>query len=178
MKRADRSARNAEARDRQRKAVLAKPYRPKDRAEIARNMSAIRSSENRTEVRLRKALFGAGLRYRKYARDLPGKPDIVFRRAKVAVFVDGDYWHARAVRENGIEHVSTLIRTPTVPYWSGKFARRIEIDDAVTAALQEKGWHVIRLWESDTKKDVESAAREIAKVVRQRTAKESTHTGP
>lgn len=167
MKRGDRSARNAKARG-EKNAESAKRYRPKDRAEIARNMSAIRSSENRTEVRLRKALFAAGLRYRKYSRDLPGKPDIVFRRARVAVFVDGDYWHARAVREKGMQYIKTLIRAPSAPYWAGKFARRIEIDDAVTAALREKGWHVIRLWESDVKRHLDDSVQAIAKVVRER----------
>lgn len=145
-----------------------KPYRAKSSAEVAKNMSAIRSSENHTEARLRKALFAAGLRYHKYANDLPGRPDIVFRRAKVVVFVDGDYWHGRSVREHGIAHVSTLIRTPTVPYWKAKFERRIEIDDQVTAALEEDGWKVIRLWESDTKKNLEGVAKKIANDVRRR----------
>lgn len=81
--------------------MTAKPYRPKSRADVARNMSAIRSEQNRTEVRLRKAIFARGLRYRLYRRDLPGKPDFVFVRESVAVFVDGDYWHCRLLIEEG-----------------------------------------------------------------------------
>ena len=56
-------------------------------------MSAVKASDTEPELMLRKALWSRGLRYRKNYRSLPGKPDVVFIRAKIAVFCDGDYWH-------------------------------------------------------------------------------------
>ena len=107
--------------------------RRKTSAETRRNMAAIRSTENRSEAALRSALFRLGLRFRKYMRALPGQPDIVFVGAKVAVFVDGDYWHARAVRENGTDWLKGRFGTSTWRYWKTKFTRRIVRDDEVEA---------------------------------------------
>jgi DNA mismatch endonuclease (patch repair protein) len=125
-------------------------------------MSAIRSSENQTEVALRKALHARGLRYRKYVQGLVGKPDIVFVRAKVAVFVDGDFWHARVLREGGISALQSILRTPRQSYWIDKFDRRMKRDDYVTMTLESEGWKVIRLWESDVKRDIDQAAKLIS----------------
>jgi DNA mismatch endonuclease (patch repair protein) len=146
-----------------------KPYRPKPAAEITRNMRAIRSTDNRTEAALRSALHSMGLRYRKYSANLPGRPDIVFVRAKVVVFVDGDYWHARLLRERGRRDFQRSIRTKSREYWIKKFDYRIQRDDFVTRSLQEQGWEVIRLWESDVKKNVEKAALRVAALVKRRT---------
>ena len=132
-------------------------YRPKSRQEIQKNMSAIRSKDNKTESLLRKALFKEGYRYRKYARGLPGRPDIVFPKQKVAVFVDGDFWHARMLREKRADYKSTKMPVPNEPYWSAKFKKRVERDLAVNQELQSLGWCVLRFWESDLKKDLGSA---------------------
>ena len=132
-------------------------YKPKSRDEVRRNMSSIRSTGNKTEADLRKALFGAGFRYRKYVAGLPGRPDIVFTRAKIAIFVDGDFWHARAVREKGPKAYKRGLRTDNKDYWMKKFERRLEIDKAVNEKLAELGWCVLRFWESDIKSDLTSA---------------------
>ena len=131
-------------------------------------MSAIKGHENRTESALRKALHRMGLRYRKYAKGLPGRPDIIFPKQKVAVFVDGDYWHARLLRENGLQALEAKLRTPTRGYWLAKFQRRVCFDDEVSARLEGLGWKVIRLWESDIVHDIEGAARQVAITVRRR----------
>jgi DNA mismatch endonuclease (patch repair protein) len=143
-------------------------YRPKPRDEIARNMSAIRSADNKTEAALRKALHRMGLRYRKYAADLPGRPDIVFPTERVAVFVDGDYWHGRVLREQGMDALRARIKTPQKEYWLNKFQRRVARDDYVTGALEAEGWTVLRFWEGDIKKDVAPAAEKVARTVRER----------
>lgn len=143
-------------------------YRPKQRDEIAKNMSAIRSTENKTEAALRRALHALGLRYRKYTTDLPGKPDIVFRREMVAVFVDGDYWHARVFREGGQAALRASIRNPNVDYWLKKFLRNAARDAAVNAELEGRGWLVLRYWESDVKRNLGPTANRIARFVRQR----------
>ena len=141
-------------------------YRPKPRDEIARNMSAIRSQNNRTEVALRKVLHRLGLRYRTYYAGLPGKPDIVFPRQRVVVFIDGDYWHGRLLREQGLDAVIARIKSPNLEYWVGKFQRNIARDDSVTEQLQAQQWRVLRFWESDTKKNLEGVAHTITAAVR------------
>jgi DNA mismatch endonuclease (patch repair protein) len=142
--------------------------RPKHRDEIARNMSAIRSRDNRTESQLRRVLHGMGFRYRKYSPGLIGRPDIVFPTEKVAVFVDGDYWHGRMVREGGIETLHRYYTSKQQTYWVAKLSRNVARDDRVTAELQALGWKVLRFWEGDIKKDVAPAARHIAATVRRR----------
>ncbi len=131
-------------------------------------MSAIRSRDNRTETQLRHALHRMGLRYRKYSAGLIGRPDIVFPTEKVAVFVDGDYWHGRMVREGGIEALQSYYTHKQQTYWVGKLSRNVTRDDRVTAELQSLGWKVLRFWESDIKRDVSPAARRVAAAVRRR----------
>ena len=80
-----------------------------------------------------------GLRYRKHVKDLPGKPDFVFRRLKVVVFVDGDFWHGYKLSE--WEH--KLSRG----YWHEKIKRNVERDRINRKALRVAGWKVIRVWE-------------------------------
>lgn len=143
-------------------------YAPKSRAEIARNMSAIRSRDNKTELTLRRSLHRLGLRYRLHPKTVAGKPDIVFPTERVAVFVDGDFWHARLLREAGMGSFPSLIRTPRKEYWHNKFERRIQRDDEVTAELRQKGWIVLRFWESDLKREMDPAVRKIVSAVRKR----------
>jgi DNA mismatch endonuclease (patch repair protein) len=143
-------------------------YRPKTRDEIARNMAAIRSKENKTERELRQLLHRRGLRFRKYRRDLPGNPDIVFPSERVAVFVDGDYWHSRILRERGVEALLLSIKNPNVDYWATKFKRNVSRDDEATLALQRNGWRVLRYWESDVKRNPATFARRVALAVEER----------
>lgn len=132
-------------------------------------MSAIRSTGNRTETALRKALHRQGLRYRKYAPGLAGKPDIVFPTQKIAVFVDGDYWHGRVLREQGLEGLEKRMKTPNREYWLQKFQRNVARDDYVTSVLEDSGWLVLRFWESDIKNNLAPAVEQIAAAVRRRT---------
>lgn len=125
---------------------------------------ANRATDTGHEVLLRRALWRQGLRYRKHAKNLPGKPDLVFGRAKVVVFCDGDFWHGRewdALQEK-------LGKGSNSGYWLAKIARNRETDQLTSAALMELGWAVVRLWESDIKKDPEGAAQTVAQAVRQR----------
>lgn len=148
--------------------MRAATYKPKSKEEIARNMSAIRSKENRTEVVLRRALFESGLRFKKYASKLPGNPDIVFAKERVAVFVDGDFWHARMLREEGTETYKKKLKTSNRDYWLKKFKRRLEIDSAVNKKLGQLGWCVLRFWETDLKSDLPTAVSIIAYNIRSR----------
>jgi DNA mismatch endonuclease (patch repair protein) len=107
------------------------------------SMLANRSTDTRPEKALRSALHAAGFRYRKnYRIDLhtvKPRPDIVFTRAKVAVFVDGCYWHSCP------EHGTVPARNHE--YWTPKLARNVERDREQDAALRDAGWTVVRIWE-------------------------------
>lgn len=139
-------------------------------------MSAIRSRDNRTEMALRRYLHSLGLRYRLHQATILGKPDIAFVRERVAVFVDGDFWHARLLREQGLDALSSRLRNDGKDYWITKFTRRVVRDDEVTATLNYQGWLVLRFWESDIHRDVAPTARAIEQAVRTRRASR-TDTG-
>ena len=132
-------------------------------------MSAIRSTGGKTEVALRSILHRRGLRFRKNYAKLSGKPDIVFPAAWVAVFIDGDYWHARVLREKGPATLQDQMKTANRGYWIDKFTKRVDRDDQVTASLEEDGWTVVRIWETDARADLESAADVIEGAVRRGT---------
>jgi DNA mismatch endonuclease (patch repair protein) len=120
-----------------------------------------RKRDTRPEIALRRALHERRLRYRVAARPLPDSrwtADLVFTRARVAVFVDGCFWH-------GCPRHYTPPRTNSA-YWSPKIARNKERDARVSAELRAAGWAVIRLWEHE---DVTLAAHLVETAVRART---------
>lgn len=120
-----------------------------------------RSRDTRAEVLLRKELWRRGLRYRLHVANLPGKPDIVFRRMRVAVFCDGDFWHGRRWHQRQ----DKLSRGTNAPYWTAKIAANIARDRRNTRALRKTGWVVVRLWETDVLRDVQRAARRVEEAV-------------
>ncbi|MDJ0412825.1 very short patch repair endonuclease [Rhodococcus opacus] len=112
----------------------------------SRNMRANRRADTKPEVELRSALHRLGYRYRKDFRvlldDATVRPDIVFTARKVAVFVDGCFWHVCPVHG----------REPNTNewYWTPKLRRNIERDRAADVALAAAGWHVVRVWEHES----------------------------
>ena len=123
-------------------------------------MSAIRSKDTKMEIVLRKELWHRGLRYRKNYRKLPGKPDIVFLRTKIAIFIDGDFWHGHnwAIRNYGSQAEEMKRYSP---FWQNKIKRNIERDLDQTISLRDDGWIVLRYWESDIKDNLLRIADEI-----------------
>jgi len=125
---------------------------------------ANRSINTRHELLLRSELWAMGLRYRKNFPGLPGKPDLVFSRARVVVFCDGDFWHgrnwARLKHELGHRHNSS--------YWCAKISRNIARDKRTTAELERLGWAVVRLWETDILKRPMATATELREMIRRR----------
>ena len=119
-------------------------------------MQRIRSKDTKAEILLRKALWHKGLRYRKNVKDLPGKPDLVFTKQKIAIFVDGDFWHAHGHEERPGEQIATNRN-----YWKAKMKRNVERDKYVNDLLFEQGWLVLRFWESDIKRNLESCVDEV-----------------
>lgn len=126
-------------------------------------MRGNRSRDTQPEMLLRRAVWKLGLRYRVNVPSLPGKPDLVFLREKVAVFCDGDFWHGR----DWEERKARLERGRNASYWTAKIQRNIERDQAQAAMLKELGWTVLRLWETDIRKDPDAAAREVRRAVQQ-----------
>lgn len=127
----------------------AKAYKARDRKVTSGMMSAVRGRENKAEVSLRKALWRLGYRYRLQSNSLTGRPDIVLPKHRAVIFVDGDFWHGRALREGGEAQLRQLVRGDRFDWWRDKFARNIMRDDRVTAELRADGWAVLRVWESD-----------------------------
>ena len=125
---------------------------------------ANKRSDTQHEMLLRRELWRMGLRYRKNVDSLPGKPDIVFASAKVVVFCDGDFWHGR----NWSELSAKLRQGSNADYWQAKIKGNMDRDQRNSALLEGDGWLVIRLWETDIKKDVADAAHRIARIVEQR----------
>lgn len=113
-----------------------------------KNMINIRSKDTKPEIRLRKALWNNGIRYRKNYAQLPGKPDIAITKYKIAIFVDGDFWHGKDFVQ--LTHQIKSNRE----YWIPKIRNNMERDKEVNDLLTEKGWLVLRFWETDIKKNL------------------------
>src|SRR4051812_22875017 len=102
-------------------------------------MSRIRSRDTKPELALRKGLWSQGIRgWRCHPRAVPGKPDIAFTRWRLAVFVDGRFWHG---------HPEFFTPGKSGAYWDAKIVRTQERDRAADAALAEAGWRVLRFWD-------------------------------
>jgi len=127
-------------------------------------MKAIGSKDTKPELALRRACHALGLRCRLHRRDLPGTPDMAFVSAKVAVFVDGDFWHGRKWFEEGKAPKSNT------EAWIAKFERNRERDNRAVANLRETGWLPLRLWESDVLRRPIACARLIKMIVKSRQA--------
>lgn len=125
-------------------------------AQRRHNMQRIPSKNTAPEKMLRLALWRCGIRYRKNYKSLPGTPDIAITRYRIAVFVDGDFWHARGHRSAPGEQIGT-----NKEYWCRKLSRNVERDKEVNDALTEAGWLVLRFWESDIKNDIDKCVKEI-----------------
>lgn len=111
------------------------------------------------------------MRYRTNYKRLPGKPDIVFPTAKVAVFVDGDFWHGNQWRLRGHSSLEEQFRnSERADYWVPKIRRTMIRDADATAHLEYEGWRVVRLWESEIVSDLDSCADKVAATVKETAA--------
>lgn len=117
------------------------------------NMARIGSKDTRPEMLLRRALWGSGLRYRIHVKGLPGRPDLVFRKPRLIVFVDGCFWHGCPIHY-------ALPRTPN-EYWAEKVRKNVERDRERTLALEAVGWRVFRFWEHEVLRNLEQVIDSI-----------------
>ncbi|MEU0894199.1 MULTISPECIES: very short patch repair endonuclease [Streptomyces] len=138
----------------------------RDPAVTSRIMAAVRNRDTRPEVALRSALWRRGLRYR-VRTTLMGKPDITFPGAKLAVFVDGDFWHGNAWRIRGLPSFEAQFDRMNNPdFWRAKLRKNMTRDAEVNSALAQAGWTVYRVFESRLKRDLDEVVEEIFQIVR------------
>lgn len=116
-------------------------------------MASIRSKNTKPELLVRKGLFKLGYRYRLHAKYLPNKPDLVFPKAKKAIFVHGCFWH---------RHESCKIATipsTRAEYWQEKFNRNVARDKSSQKTLKATGWKVLVIWECEIRKDLDKVLK-------------------
>ena len=138
-----------------------KKYVPRAAAITSSMMSKVRNRDSKAEIHLRQELWRRGFRYRLHSKSLFGKPDLVFPKFRTAVFVDGDFWHGRALIVGGVKALRVGLRTKRSSWWIAKISRTVERDREVTKVLRKLGWKVIRVWESEVLGDVLKVADRI-----------------
>jgi DNA mismatch endonuclease, patch repair protein len=125
----------------------------------SRVMAGIKGRDTGPEMALRRALFRAGIRgWRCHRANLPGKPDLAFGRARLAVFVDGGFWHG---------HPSKYWPGRTSAYWDAKIARNQARDHRVDAELADAGWRSLRLWDFEIERNPDGATKQVIAALRE-----------
>jgi len=120
-------------------------YTTKERSAL---MAKIRGKNTKPEIKLRKILWSLGIRYRKNYPKLPGKPDIVSKKYKLAIFIDGTFWHGYKWEEN-----RDKIKTNR-EFWIPKIERNMQRDRENNLALEAMGYKVMRFWEYEINREM------------------------
>lgn len=119
-------------------------------------MARVRSRDTAPELAFRQAISARRFRFATYDKSLEGKPDLVFPKHRLAVFIDGDFWHGNQWQKRGFTSVAEQFSdSPNAKYWIGKISRNVERDFMATSAILSSGWSVLRFWESDVKYQLE-----------------------
>ncbi len=121
-------------------------------------MARIRGTDTSPEVTLRRALWSRGLRYRLHARTPAGRPDVLLPASRVAVFIDGCFWHGCP-----LHYARPRSREE---FWSAKLVANIDRDARQSALLEAAGWQVVRLWEHEVVEELASAVDRVERAVR------------
>jgi len=122
-------------------------------------MSRVKSANTSIETLLRKALWREGIRYRKNYKQLPGKPDIVITKYKIAIFCDGEFWHGKAWNEK-----KEVFKTNR-DYWVNKIERNINRDNKADKELAKMGWIIFRFWGKEIEKNLMDCVNEIKQTI-------------
>lgn len=127
-----------------------------------KNMQAVKNKGSKIETLLQKELWKRGLRYRKNAKSVFGKPDIVFIGKKIAVFCDSEFWHGYDWENRKADIKSKR------EFWIPKIERNIQRDKEVTLVLENEGWIVLRYWGKDIIERTAEIADEIEEILKER----------
>lgn len=125
-------------------------------------MSSIHSKGTNPERLLGSALYNLGLRYRKHY-NIIGNPDIVFVKARLAIFCDGDFWHGNNWKIRGLNSFEEELAGYT-HFWANKILTNVKRDKKVNTTLKKNGWKVLRYWENEIKGDADKVASQIEKI--------------
>lgn len=125
-----------------------------------KNMQANKSTGTKPELLLAKALFAKGHRYRKNDKTVFGKPDLTFKKIKLAIFVDGEFWHGKDWSERKNDHKTNQ------EFWNKKITRNIERDKGVNENLEKQGWTILRFWAKDIEKNLVSCTIKVEETIR------------
>ena len=128
-------------------------------AKRKKTMSRIKSKDTLIEVLLRKALWHDGIRYRKNYTKMPGSPDIVLTKHRIAIFCDGEFWHGNDWERKKLKIASNR------EYWIRKIERNIDRDNEINQKLFGNGWTVIRFWGNEIRDNVEGCVADIKEVI-------------
>ena len=124
-----------------------------------KNMQAVKATGSKIETVLAKALFALGHRYRKNDRSVFGNPDLTFKKHKIAIFVDSEFWHGKDWQTKKYDHKSNQA------FWFAKIERNIERDKEVNDKLLKDGWEVLRFWGRDINKNLRTCTDKITQVI-------------
>lgn len=127
-----------------------------------KNMQNVRNKDSQIELKLRKALWHEGFRYRKNVREIFGCPDIVFKRLKIAVFCDSEFWHGYDWENRKKDFKSNQ------EFWIQKIERNMERDKEVNAHLAADGWTVLRFFGQEIKRNVDGCVQIVAETIVQK----------
>lgn len=126
-----------------------------------KNMQHIRSKDTKIELILRKALWHKGIRYRKNYAVLPGKPDIVITKYRIAIFCDSEFFHGK----DWESQKKRLLRGDNGEFWVKKISRNIARDKEIDQKLGAEGWNVLRFWGTDIKKNTDECVRAVEDLI-------------
>jgi DNA mismatch endonuclease Vsr len=127
-----------------------------------KNMQAVKSHGSKIELALAKELWKRGHRYRKNDKTVFGKPDLTFKKIKLAIFVDSEFWHGKNWTERKHDHKTNQ------QFWYNKIERNIKRDEEVNAHLTKTGWKVLRFWGNDIKKILLTCVAKVEQEIEER----------
>lgn len=124
----------------------------------SKNMRAIKSTGTKDEINLAKALWAKGYRYRKNNKAVFGKPDFTFKKVKVAIFVDSEFFHGKdfEIKKKPVNNAE---------FWEKKIRKNIERDKEVNEKLLSNGWKVLRFWSKEVRNNITTVLFEIEKSI-------------
>ncbi len=120
---------------------------------VRRIMQAVKSSGSKIEVRLAKAIWAKGYRYRKNNKSVFGTPDLTFKKVKLAIFVDSEFWHGKDWEKKRHD-----LKT-NIEFWQKKIEKNIARDEIVNKRLINDGWTVLRFWGKDIEKQLDNCVK-------------------